>query len=94
MMGWHPSGETLPVEGRSGVDLSFADAMGTIAEAFVQRGGRIVGHWPSEGYEYIASRAETEKPEMLVGLGIDVDNQEELTDQRITDWLALLETAT
>jgi flavodoxin I len=68
----------------------FLDAMGMVADLVQKKGGLVVGHWPTEGYEFEASKALVDD-QHFVGLGIDVDRQPELTEQRVSDWIALLQ---
>ena len=67
---------------------NFQDAMGTLEEKISSLGGKTVGHWSTEGYEHEASKAE--KNGKFVGLALDEDNQSELTDSRISQWVAQL----
>ncbi|PHR65890.1 flavodoxin FldA [Pseudidiomarina marina] len=65
----------------------FLDAMGTIRDIVEARGGIIIGHWPTDGYEFEASRALVDDNH-FVGLGIDEDRQPELTKERVQKWCA------
>lgn len=67
----------------------FLDAMGTVRDIVEARGGIIIGHWPTAGYEFEASRALVDD-EHFVGLGIDEDRQPELTKERVKQWCAQL----
>jgi flavodoxin I len=53
-------------------------------------GGKTVGYWSSDGYDYESSRAE--RNSKFVGLALDEDNQSELTDSRIKQWVEQLKT--
>jgi flavodoxin I len=64
----------------------FLDAMGMLHDVIVANGAKIVGHWPIEGYDFDASKALYEDGKSFVGLGIDEDQQEELTAQRVQAW--------
>jgi flavodoxin I len=64
----------------------FLDAMGMLHDVVVANGAVIIGHWPVEGYEYEASKAETADTTHFVGLAIDEDQQDELTEQRVDQW--------
>ena len=64
----------------------FLDAMGMLHDVIVTNGATIIGHWPTEGYDYEASKAQTPDGKHFVGLAIDEDQQEELTDQRVDQW--------
>ena len=64
----------------------FLDAMGMLHDVVVANGATIVGHWPTEGYDYDASKAEVPDKALFVGLALDEDQQEELTPLRIDQW--------
>ena len=61
--------------------------MGTVRDIIEPRGAIIVGHWPTAGYHFDASRALIDA-DHFVGLGIDEDRQPELTKQRVQQWCA------
>jgi len=62
---------------------SFLDAIGILEEKITSLGGMTIGHWSSEGYTHDFSKAK--KDGHFVGLGIDNDNEPELTEERIAD---------
>lgn len=64
----------------------FLDAMGLLHDVIVAAGATIVGHWSAEGYDFDASKAYLEDANSFVGLAIDEDQQEALTDGRINQW--------
>ncbi|MFC3025571.1 flavodoxin FldA [Vibrio zhugei] len=64
----------------------FCDAMGTVRDIVEAKGGMILGEWPTEGYEFEASKALTDDSH-FVGLCIDEDRQPELTDERVKTWV-------
>jgi len=64
----------------------FLDAMGTVRDVVEAKGGTIIGLWPTEGYDFEASKALVDD-EHFVGLGIDEDRQPELTEQRVKTWV-------
>ncbi|OBT08596.1 flavodoxin [Vibrio sp. UCD-FRSSP16_10] len=64
----------------------FCDAMGTVRDVVEAKGGTIVGYWPTEGYEFEASKALVDD-DNFIGLCIDEDRQPELTDQRVKTWV-------
>ena len=70
---------------------NFQDAMGILEEKISSLGGQTVGHWSTDGYEHEASKAE--KNGKFVGLALDDDNQSELTEPRIKEWVGQLKTA-
>jgi flavodoxin I len=63
----------------------FLDAMGQLGEILEKKGATIVGHWPTEGYEFEASKALVDD-DHFIGLGIDEDRQPELTESRVKEW--------
>lgn len=63
---------------------TFQDAIGMLAEACEARGAKLIGAWPTEGYDFDASRAL--RGGAFVGLALDYDNQEHLNGERITRW--------
>ncbi|MBD2298111.1 flavodoxin FldA [Nostoc sp. FACHB-87] len=67
---------------------NFQDAMGILEEKISQRGGKTVGYWSTDGYDFNDSKAL--KNGKFVGLAIDEDNQSDLTDKRIKDWVSQL----
>jgi len=46
----------------------------------------IVGHWPTEGYHFEASKGLADDKH-FIGLAIDEDRQPELTQQRVDTWV-------
>ncbi len=68
----------------------FLDAMGMLHDVVLDRGAHIVGHWPTEGYEFDASKALIPGQAKFVGLGIDEDQQSEQSAARLDAWCALL----
>ncbi|HEX6735117.1 MAG TPA: flavodoxin [Azonexus sp.] len=64
----------------------FVDAIGLLHDAFAARGARLVGRWPTAGYEFAASQA-VDGDEFL-GLALDQHHQALLTEARIDAWLA------
>ncbi|MEL0635938.1 MULTISPECIES: flavodoxin [Marinomonas] len=68
----------------------FVDAMGWLYEKLVPTHATFIGEWPTEGYDFEASRACIKDKKHFVGLAIDDDQQFELTDQRIEQWVIQL----
>ena len=68
----------------------FVDAIGILHDAFVARGARVVGRWPTAGYDFEASLA-VDGDEFL-GLALDQHHQPVLTEARIEAWLAQIKT--
>lgn len=67
---------------------SFVDAIGQIYEAIINKGCEVVGKVSTDGYDYDDSRAEVDG--QFVGLPLDAENQSDLTDDRIKNWVELL----
>jgi flavodoxin I len=53
------------------------------------KGGIVIGNWPTEGYEFEASKALIDE-NTFIGLCIDEDRQPELTDVRVSKWVTQL----
>ncbi|WKE67192.1 flavodoxin FldA [Gallaecimonas kandeliae] len=64
----------------------FLDAMGTLRDIIEAKGATIIGHWPTEGYNFVASKAMADDNH-FIGLGIDEDRQPELTAERVEKWV-------
>jgi flavodoxin I len=69
----------------------FLDAMGMLHDVVIEQGGAVIGYWPIDGYEFEESKALTEDGKEFVGLAIDEDQQPELTDERVSAWVAQIE---
>ena len=65
----------------------FLDALGMIRDIVEAKGAIIVGHWPTESYEFEASKGLLDE-NYFIGLGIDEDRQPELTESRVKQWSA------
>jgi flavodoxin I len=65
---------------------NFQDALGILEEKIASLGGKTVGYWPTDGYDFNESKAL--KNGKFVGLALDEDNQSDLTEQRIKTWVA------
>ncbi len=59
---------------------------GMLHDVIVPNGAEMVGYWPNEGYDFLASKALTEDGEFFVGLSLDDENQFTETDERIAKW--------
>ena len=68
-----------------GYSFYFCDALGIFYPIAKEKGAQICGEWPTDGYEYDASKAEIDGK--LVGLCIDVDNQDDMTEDRLNTWI-------
>jgi flavodoxin I len=67
---------------------NYLDAIGILEEKIAGLGGKTVGYWPIDGYDFTESKAV--RGDKFVGLGLDEENQSELTEQRIKAWAAQL----
>ncbi|PPC75960.1 hypothetical protein WH50_23250 [Pokkaliibacter plantistimulans] len=65
----------------------FLDAMGMLHDKVIAQGGKAIGYWSTEGYEYEASKAATADGKQFVGLAIDEDWQRDQTDERVERWV-------
>jgi len=87
LKGANLSGKKVGVFGtgdQMGYADTYCDALGIIAEAAVEAGAEIIGKTSREGYDFSDSRAL--EGDQLVGLAIDVNNQDNLTEERVAAW--------
>lgn len=66
----------------------FIDAVGMLHDVIAPQQCSRIGFWPSAGYDFIASKALTEDGELFYGLALDDENQYDLTDERLNDWVS------
>ncbi|MGD1833534.1 MAG: flavodoxin [Sphaerochaetaceae bacterium] len=64
---------------------SYVDAMGLLYEAVADSAAVCIGAWPTEGYDFTASKAVIN--DKFIGLALDEDNQSDLTESRISEWM-------
>lgn len=69
-----------------GYPYNFLDAMGELWGVVQKCGAELIGTWPTEGYEFKESQGLYDESHFL-GLGLDEDNEPELTEERIRAWL-------
>lgn len=69
----------------------FVDGIGIIAESALSNGAKIIGKWPTVGYDFSESRAKIEDEEFFYGLAIDEDNESDLTEARLNEWISIIE---
>ncbi len=69
-------------------ESTFVDAIGIIYDGIVDTGAIFVGQVEKEGYEYSASAGERDGK--LLGLAIDQINEEDKTEERIKNWVEVL----
>lgn len=70
---------------------TFADALGILYRRIMRRGACIIGEWSADDYTFEKSRALRDGA--FVGLVIDQDNQADLTEERVSDWVEMLTSA-
>jgi len=63
----------------------FCSALGIIYEQVISKGAKIVGFTSIDTYTHDGSKAQID--DKFVGLVIDEDNQSDLTDERIKNWV-------
>ncbi|MEM9886520.1 MAG: flavodoxin [Bacteroidota bacterium] len=73
-----------------GYDEYFVDGLGILGKVILENGGKIIGHWPIEGYDYSESKGQLNDTHFY-GLALDEDNQMELTQDRLTAWMKQIE---
>lgn len=64
------------------------DSIGITYEAIKDKGCQLVGKVPTDGYDYDESRGEVDGE--FLGLPLDEDNQGDLTNERIHNWVEQL----
>ncbi len=82
------SGKTVALFGlgdQEGYPDNYLSAMGTLYDAVIKVGAKVVGEWSTEGYDFNESAAVRDGK--FVGLALDEDNQSEMTNQRVAVWL-------
>ena len=67
---------------------TFQDALGIIHQKIDGKGCSFVGAWPTDGYNFEASKGVIDGK--FLGLALDEDNQKELTQGRISKWVEQL----
>ncbi|WP_372883158.1 flavodoxin [Psychromonas sp.] len=85
------SGKTIALYGlgdQEGYPDEFVDALGELYEIFSGAGATIVGRWPNDGYTFNSSAALDGNE--FVGLVLDLDNQANLLEERLTHWLEMI----
>lgn len=85
------TGKTIAIYGlgdQVGYADEFLDAMIEIYDFVTERGAKVVGAWPTDGYEFTHSEAVVDGK--FVGLALDLDNQTPLTEARLDAWLSLI----
>lgn len=87
------NGKTVAIFGlgdQVGYGQWFQDAIGYLAQQLQSAGATLTGLWPNEGYQFEASKGLTDDGKYFLGLALDEETQAELSDSRLTQWLASL----
>ncbi len=82
-------GKTVAIFGlgdQFGYPENFGDAVGLLANILEKRGATIIGETSTNGYKFEKSKAIRDNK--FLGLLIDVENQDDLTNERIKIWVA------
>lgn len=70
---------------------TFSDSLFYLYEAITKAGAEVIGSWPTDGYEFEASKSVID--DQFVGLIIDQSNQAILTEERLSTWLNMIKPA-
>jgi len=73
---------------QKGYPENFVDGLGIMADFIEARAGKIIGMTSTDGYEFEASKAQ--RGDAFVGLALDIENQAALSDERIGNWVEVL----
>lgn len=86
------SGKTVALFGLGDQECyadTFVDGMGILYSKVTNSGGTVIGRVSCNGYIHSNSLAVVDGE--FVGLPLDDDNQHELTDERISNWINVLQ---
>jgi flavodoxin long chain len=72
----------------------YLDAMGMLYHFFAEKNAKIVGFWPTEGYNFSSVLALGDNIDKFVGLALDADNQPDETPTRVATWCEQLHNET
>ncbi len=64
----------------------YCNALGLLYEKVTEKGANVVGEWENDGYEFEDSNALNDAGK-FVGLALDSDNQDDLTEERVEKWV-------
>ncbi len=73
---------------QEGYGHEFVDALIFIYDQVIESGAKVIGTWSTDGYSFEASKAIVDGD--FVGLVLDNDNQKDLTEERIDEWLEIV----
>jgi flavodoxin I len=83
------SGKKVAIFGlgdQNGYGFNFLDAVGMLADEVLIQNGDLQGYWSTANYEFEESLAQDGNH--FMGLGIDIEGQAEMSEDRINNWLA------
>lgn len=87
------SGKTVAMFGlgdQYGYDEWFVDGLGIVGDVILENGGKLIGMWPNEGYDFDTSKGLYD-PKTFYGLALDEDNQMHETGERVERWIKQIE---
>jgi flavodoxin I len=67
----------------------FADGMAHLYKELTERNAKVLGFVDAEGYTFEDSEALIDEG-IFCGLPLDEDNEDDLTDERLEKWIAIL----
>ena len=62
--------------------------MGKLYYLLKEKGCKIIGRWPIDGYDFSESEAVID--DYFVGLALDEDNEPDMTNGRVKTWVETL----
>lgn len=65
---------------------NFLDAFGIMWEKYGELGAELIGTWPTDDYEFDASKALIDGGSKFVGLGLDESDDDETVAARLSAW--------
>ena len=87
------SGKTVALFGMGDQEShgeTYIDGLAEVYKKVIEKGATVVGATSSDGYEHESSEAEVDGN--FVGLALDEDNQSELSEERISNWVKDIKT--
>ncbi|EGB07499.1 hypothetical protein AURANDRAFT_28071 [Aureococcus anophagefferens] len=73
---------------QAGYSGNFCDSVGELYDCFTARGATVVGFTSQDDYEHYESKAV--RDDMFCGLLCDEQNQMDMSEQRVADWVEQL----
>lgn len=68
---------------------TFVDGMGILYETVKDKGCKLIGSFPTDGYDYDDSKAVVDG--QFVGVALDEDNESDKTDERLDEWIGSIQ---